>query len=183
MGRVMDWNFQRICNLEGYSFDKKRTQDLRNFPIEKVRLQCAIPPLIIGTLGTICYGWTLFHKTSLAAPLILQFIISLTMTAAFQVMSGMLVDLNPASPSTATAANNFVRCLMGAAGVSLIDKMISGMGAGWAFTLIGLVCAVFSPMLWAEIKYGPKWREERRVRMEAKLEKLKVEKEEQEMKV
>lgn len=40
------------------------------------------------------------------------------------------------------------------------------MGVGWCFTFIPLVCIVFSPLLWVEMKWGPQWREARIVRME-----------------
>jgi hypothetical protein len=44
--------------------------------------------------------------------------------------------------------------------------MIDAMGVGWCFTFIALVCAAASPMLWIEMRWGPKWREERKVKME-----------------
>lgn len=83
-----------------------------------------------------------------------------------KVMSTMLVDLYPLSPATATAANNLVRCLVGAAGTAVIIQMINGMGRGWCFTFIAAVIFVTSPLLWVELKWGPKWREQRRVRVE-----------------
>ena len=87
-----------------------------------------------------------------------------------KVMSTMLVDLYPSSPATATAANNLVRCLMGAAGTAVIIQMINGMGRGWCFTFIAAVIFFTSPLLWVEMKWGPKWREQRRVRMEKREE-------------
>ena len=87
-----------------------------------------------------------------------------------KVMSTMLVDLYPSSPATATAANNLVRCLMGAAGTAVIIQMINGMGRGWCFTFIAAVIFFTSPLLWAEMKWGPKWREQRRVRVEKREE-------------
>ena len=81
-------------------------------------------------------------------------------------MSTMLVDLFPERPATATAANNLVRCLMGAAGTAVILQMVEGMGRGWCFTFIAGVVLVASPMIWALLRWGPGWREERRVRKE-----------------
>lgn len=85
-------------------------------------------------------------------------------------MSIMLVDLYPTSPATATAANNLVRCLMGAAGTAVIIQMIEGMGRGWCFTFIAAVVFFASPILWVEMKWGPKWREARRVRISRQKE-------------
>jgi hypothetical protein len=76
--------------------------------------------------------------------------------------------LYPQSPSTATAANNLVRCFVGAGGTGIINIMIQRMGRGWCFTFIALVCVVASPMLLVELKWGPGWREERRCRIEAR---------------
>ena len=87
-----------------------------------------------------------------------------------KVMSTMLVDLYPSSPATATAANNLVRCLMGAAGTAVIIQMINGMGRGWCFTFVAAVIFFTSPLLWVELKWGPKWREQRRVRVEKREE-------------
>lgn len=36
---------------------------------------------------------------------------------------------------------------------------------GWCFTFISLLCMITMPMLWVELKQGPRWREERRVRV------------------
>ena len=55
--------------------------------------------------------------------------------------------------------------MMGAAGTAVIDIMVTKMGRGWCFTFIALVCIVMLPLMWIETKMGPKWREERRVRM------------------
>lgn len=52
---------------------------------------------------------------------------------------------------------------MGAGGSGIINIMIESMGEGWCFTFIGLVCFIAMPMLWVELKWGPVWREERRV--------------------
>jgi hypothetical protein len=88
----------------------------------------------------------------------------------------LIVDLNPHSPSTATAANNLCRCILGAGGTAVIDIMIRNMGRGWCFTFVALVCAATSPLLLVSLKCGPKWREERLV----KLDKLAEEKRAQE---
>ena len=80
----------------------------------------------------------------------------------------MLVDLYPYSPSTATAANNLCRCLMGAGGSAVIIEMIDTLGRGWCFTLIAGIVYMASPLLCVVTRRGPKWREERRVRIETR---------------
>ena len=73
------------------------------------------------------------QSAPLTVPLVLSFIIGLTVTGSFNVLNTLLVDLYPLSPATATAANNLVGCLMGAAGTAIIVQMIDGMGRGWCF--------------------------------------------------
>lgn len=165
-GRLMDVNYRRVARRAGLSVDLKRGDDMRYFPIEKARIQVFIMPLYLGIACVLCWGWVLEHEAPLAAPLVLSFLIGLTLTGSFNVLSTLLVDLYPLSPATATAANNLVRCLMGAAGTAVIIQMINGMGRGWCFTFIAAVVLFASPMLWAEMRWGPQWREERRVRIE-----------------
>ena len=78
----------------------------------------------------------------------------------------LLVDLYPERPATATAANNLVRCWVGAAGTAVIIQMIEGLGRGWAFMVVGGLVLVASPLLWVEMRWGPGWREWRRLRVE-----------------
>ncbi|KAF2877427.1 major facilitator superfamily domain-containing protein [Massariosphaeria phaeospora] len=169
-GRLMDWNYRRVAQSEGFTIDKKRGDDLSKFPLERARLQVAAPMLALGTSATLCYGWIMQHETNLAAPLVMHFLIGLFLTSAFNCMSVMIVDYYPLSPSTATAANNLVRCLVGAGGTAVINIMIESMGRGWCFTFVAAVVAAASPILWVLLKWGPGWREERRVRGERKSE-------------
>ena len=165
-GKLMDLNYKRVAKATGFIIDHRRGDDLKHYPIEKARLQVLWPLLVCGIGALPCYGWVLELQVPLAAPLVLQFIIGLCLVGAFDVMGVMLVDLYPDNPATATAANNLVRCLLGAAGTGLINRMIDGMGRGWCFTFIALVLVLASPMLWVEQKWGAGWREARRVRMQ-----------------
>jgi len=165
-GKLMDWNFHRTAKKIGYTIVKGKANDLTSFPIERVRIGVAFPLVAIGDVALLCYGWVMYAETSLAVPLVLQFIMGVTLTGAFNAMSVMLVDLYPLSPATATSANNLVRCLMGAGATAVVIYMIDAMGRGWCFTFIAGVVAVLSPILWVLEKWGPGWREARRVRME-----------------
>ena len=62
---------------------------------------------------------------------------------------------------------------MGAGGSAIIEPMISRMRSGWAFTLVGLIVLMTSPILFVVRRWGPVWREERR----ARIAKRKVEEE------
>ncbi|TVY71196.1 Itaconate transport protein [Lachnellula suecica] len=169
-GKMLDRNYKRVARQIGFTIDRKRGDDLRHFPIERARLELIWPLLSFGLACYLCYGWVLEKNANLAAPLVLQFLIGLTVNGSFNILSTLVVDLYPQSPSTATAANNLVRCLVGAGGTGIINIMIDGMGRGWCFTFIALVCIATMPMLWVELKWGPVWREERRVRMDRRDE-------------
>ena len=167
-GKLMDYNYRRVARKVNFTISAKHGDDLRNFPIEKARIQVIYPILALGTAALLCYGWVMQVNAPLAAPLVLQFIIGLCLTGVFDIISTMLVDLYPDQPATATAANNLCRCTLGAGGTAVIIQMIEAMGRGWCFTFVALVVFVSSPMLLAVGKWGPKWREERRVREEKK---------------
>lgn len=168
-GHLMDINYKRVAKRIGMTIDIKRGEDMRNFPIELARIQVIQAILYPGIAAILCYGWALQREAHLAVPLVLLSIIGFSLTGTFNVVTVMLVDLYPASPATATAASNLIRCLMGAGGTAVIIQMIDGMGRGWCFTFVAALCFVASPLLWVAVKWGPKWREERRVRVEKHL--------------
>jgi MFS family permease len=92
----------------------------------------------------------------------------MSLTGAFNTVSTLLVDLYPEQAAKATAANNFMRCLLGAGATALIDPMLNAMGRGWCYTFIAFVMLGTSPLLLFVIRHGPRWREERRVKLEAR---------------
>ncbi|OBT68707.1 hypothetical protein VE03_01630 [Pseudogymnoascus sp. 23342-1-I1] len=167
-GKLLDRNYKRIAKRIGFSIDRKHGDDLRHFPIEEARIGIMWPILSVGLASILCYGWAMEMNAPLAAPLVLTFLIGFCVNGSFNILSTLMVDLYPQSPATATAANNLVRCFMGAGGTGIINIMVDKMGRGWCFTFIALVCTVTMPMLLAEIKWGPGWREERQVRLDAK---------------
>ncbi|KFY97837.1 hypothetical protein V500_01881 [Pseudogymnoascus sp. VKM F-4518 (FW-2643)] len=167
-GKLLDRNYKRIAKRIGFAIDRKHGDDLRYFPIEEARIGIMWPILSVGLASILCYGWAMEMNAPLAAPLVLTFLIGFCVNGSFNILSTLMVDLYPQSPATATAANNLVRCFMGAGGTGIINIMVEKMGRGWCFTFIALVCTVTMPMLLAEIKWGPGWREERQVRLDAK---------------
>ncbi|KAJ5968836.1 hypothetical protein N7501_005084 [Penicillium viridicatum] len=166
-GKLLDFNYRRLAKQLNFPLTKNRQTDLRNFPIEKARLQLAFPLLALGSLSILVFGWFLNYGIHLAAPTCILFLMGLTLTGAFNTISTLLVDLYPTQAAKSTAANNFVRCLLGAGATALIDPMLSAMGRGWCFTFIALVMLATTPLLLIVIRKGPDWREERRLKEEA----------------
>ncbi|KIY01952.1 uncharacterized protein Z520_02090 [Fonsecaea multimorphosa CBS 102226] len=174
-GQLLDRNFARWCKKLGVKIRKGRNQDLSNFPIEKVRLQIAIPAAYLTSMFVLAFGWILHANGPLPALLVVLFFTSYSMSIAFNVTSTLLVDFYPKAPATATAANNLVRCGLGAGATAAVIPMIDAWGRGWTFTFLTLGLVTTSPMLWAVYFWGMKWRTERNQR-ETRARQLKEEK-------
>ena len=102
-----------------------------------------------------------------------------TVVSVMNAITSLLVDLVPNQSSSVTACvchclfgfndvlifpswqNNVVRCLMGAGMVTIINPIITAMGNGWAYVLLGGFCILVSPLIWIEVRWGPIWRERR----------------------
>ena len=125
--------------------------DLKDFPLEQARLQITLPMLAIGTAAILCYGWILQVEPSVAAPLAMHFLVGLFLTGAFNSLGVMVVDYYPLSPATATAANNLMRCSLGAAGSAIINIMIDTENQ-YQLTLVDQQIAITSAEKMYEMK-------------------------------
>ena len=176
-GKILDWRFRQVARALGVSTDKKRGNELRAFPIEKARLSVIWVPTFVSAATLVAWGWILAAGVHIAVPLIVMFISGGCMSGAMAVMSTLLVDLYPHSPATVSSSLNICRCLMSAAGTAVVQFIINAWGLGWTYTFLGLLVVVCAPMLWVVQRWGPRWREERAVRVERREERRKREKE------
>jgi len=80
------------------------------------------------------------------------------------------VDSYPMHPSSVTAAQNIVRCLVGAGATAVVQPMLEAVGDGWTFTVLGALVLATLPPVWVQKKWGPGWRERRAVREEREEE-------------
>lgn len=167
-GKLLDFNYRRLAKKMGFPVVKNRFVDLREFPIERSRLEIAFPTLTVGSVSILAFGWCLNYGVHLAAPTTILFVMGLALTACFNTVSTLLVDLYPTQAAKATAANNIVRCLLGAGATAVVDLMLAAMGRGWCFTFISLVMLCTAPLFFIVISRGPRWREERRKKEEAR---------------
>lgn len=157
-GYLIDWNYERIASSRDMLVTKGRAS---NFPIEEARLQIALPMLYFGAAVIVTYGWVLQAQTHIAIPLVLLLCIGYSITACFNIMNVLIVDLNYDYPATATAANNLVRCSLGAGSTAMVTPMIDAIGRGWAFTVVATMWLIMSPLLLVISRQGPKWREDK----------------------
>ncbi|KAI5208618.1 citrate synthase [Aureobasidium subglaciale] len=167
-GKAVDWNYRRHARLNGFPFVKNKQQDMTEFPLEEARLEIALPLFYIGALCVLGYGWVMDKHVSLAGPIILLFVMGYALTAAFQILNIVMLDVYPGRPATASAANNIVRCEMGAATSAAIIPMTKAMGNGWAYTLLALLLIAYSPALLLTMKSGVKWRRAKKQKEEQK---------------
>ncbi|KAH8681739.1 major facilitator superfamily domain-containing protein [Xylariales sp. PMI_506] len=170
VGKMTTWNYRRHCVKLGIPFERTKQQDLSDYPIEKARLQVGLPLLVLSTAVLCTWGFALQYNAPVAVPCILLFLMGVGMVGFSNTTSTLVVDIYPGNAGAATASNNLTRCLVGAAASAVIDPMINGVGAGWAFFIIGAINAVAAPVLFLIMKNGIKWRK-------AKLERSRLRKE------
>ncbi|RMZ86350.1 hypothetical protein DV736_g6424, partial [Chaetothyriales sp. CBS 134916] len=115
-GYIQDRNYAKVARAHGFPVEKKRGTDLTHFPIERARMASVWPLIYVGGAATIGFGWAIDQHTPLAVPLVMTFLMALWLTAVYNSMNILLIDLYPNSPSTASAANNLTRCFMAAGG-------------------------------------------------------------------
>ena len=77
----------------------------------------------------------------------------------------MLTEFMPRKASSGVAANNFVRNIFSGVGAIVAEPIISAIGDGWLFTIMGLWAMASCVVVWAMRHYGDQWR----IRMEKEL--------------
>ena len=169
VGRLADWNYKRHATHLGVSVDKRRQQDLSDFPIEVARLEIALPLVGLAAATLTAYGWVLQTEQQLAAPLILLFFVGVAGSGAFSIVSTLVVDVCPESAGQATAANNLVRCFLGAGASAVVGPMLKRLGRGGTYTIVGGLWVAFVPLMLGIMKWGKAWREEKRKRGELRM--------------
>ena len=171
IGRAMDWRYRvhaRRLGLPVEKGKKSKQHDMLEFPIERARLEIAMPLTYLGGAIIVAYGWCVDKGVSVAGPVVLLFFLGYTLVAGFQALTVLIVDLNRASPATATAANNLVRCLLGAGASAIVNPITEKVGYGWTCTIAAGVWLSFTPLLFVLMKYGPGWRKKKAERVKAK---------------
>ncbi|KAI5211633.1 hypothetical protein AUEXF2481DRAFT_234925 [Aureobasidium subglaciale EXF-2481] len=162
VGVFLDRNYKRLIQ----QLDPTNAKDPESFPIERARLQVAIPAVYVSAIITITYGWVMHYNTSLAGPLIMLFLVGNSTTGAFNVFNTLIVDINLHQPATASAASNLTRCGMGAIFTAFAQPLVSAIGIGWASTAVAFLWVLTSPCLWVVMIWGPKWRAAEKQRRE-----------------
>lgn len=125
-------------------------------PVPEARL----PPMAIGgvifTIGLFGFGWTGQADTSFWAPLIFTIPTGAGFSICFQQCINFLVDVyGPhGSAASATAANTFLRSLMGCGLPLAVRPMFGALGIGPGMSVLGGVAAIAIPVPFLFMKFG-----------------------------
>lgn len=172
MGPLINRNFRRHAARLGIAVDSSRQTDLSNFPIERARLEVGAPLLTLSIAVMLGWGWAMqADHVSVAVPCVLLFLMGVGMIGFINTVNTLLIDIYPSKAGAAVAANNLTRCLLGAAASAAIQPMITALGSGWAYFLLGALYIVCSPLLVVVMRKGPKWRAEVAAKEKRKKEK------------
>jgi predicted MFS family arabinose efflux permease len=106
----------------------------------------------------IIYGVLIPLRPPLLVALIVVFIICFCITAAYNVMNILIVDLYYETPATAIAANNLVRCFLGAIAAAVVNPLIRQIGVQWTYCFVSAAMGLVTPILGAVYVQGWEWR-------------------------
>ncbi|GMG04758.1 unnamed protein product [Aspergillus oryzae] len=139
IGYLMDYNHRlterEYCEKHNYPPGTRvNLKTHPDFPIETARMRNTWWITVIFIVCVAVYGVSL--RTHLAVPIILQYIIAYCSTGIFTINSALVIDLYPGASASATAVNNLMRCLIGAAGVAAVQPIIDALGPTYTFVLL-----------------------------------------------
>jgi predicted MFS family arabinose efflux permease len=161
-GKLMDWNYRVIAGKHGLSINQSSGDDIRHFPIEEARSRGCYAIFALYLLEVVGLGWVIQYKVHCSVPLILQFLIGAHGTIIHQTFNALLVDIFPENASTAAAAGNITRCGLAAALVAAMQPLVSVIGHGFFFTLVGLLGSLSGILAIILLRLkGREWRRER----------------------
>ncbi|KAL3456455.1 major facilitator superfamily domain-containing protein [Aspergillus heterothallicus] len=138
MEKTLDWNYRRYALTVSSPLNRHRTTDLKDFPIERARLQPFFPAILLCIATMISYGFVLQKAPHISVQLVLQLFNGFATVSATNSLNTLLIDLFPNRPATAAAACNLVRCWLGALGAAVVDHMLRNIGIGWCFVIFGV---------------------------------------------
>ncbi|TVY68622.1 Itaconate transport protein [Lachnellula suecica] len=158
-GKLMDYNYKVTACSIGHTINKVYGDDLDNFPIERARARgCWY--LLAAYIGALAgFGWSVQERAHESVPMIMQFLLGALCTCFQQTFNCLLVDIFPASPSTAAAAGNITRCALSAVAVAVMQPLVGIMGRGWFFTTLAIISGGGGLVAnFVLLKWGMKWR-------------------------
>lgn len=161
-GKLVDRNFAKVARRKNITLDRKKAEDLKEFPIEDARYRHIAYYIAFEIVLVIGYGWAIIYRVHPAVPLVMQFFVCAASTLLSHTASALLVDVFPNNSSTSYASGQVMRCGLSAASAAILDPLTNAVGRGWYFTVFGLfvgLSGIVSVTI-SRIK-GMKWRQKR----------------------
>ena len=157
---------------EGRSKEEVRnlidTDPYYTFNLCKARLHAAFVTLVLSSAFFCAFGWCIEAHTSIAPILVFSGLGSLFSNCILTMSTTLMVDFFASKASTATGCLNLFRCLLAAIYIACLSRMISSLGFGGLFTLLGGISWLSSLPLYLVIRRGKKLSFERK-RAEKKI--------------
>ncbi|KAJ6127758.1 hypothetical protein N7471_008975 [Penicillium samsonianum] len=157
-GVLVDWNYGRARRTAGQTVHKNQKQDIIGFPIEQARLQIGLPMTVLAAVSIVVYAVLIPLKPPLLVALMVVFVICFCITAVYNVMNILIVDLYYETPATVMAANNLVRCFLGAGAAAMVNPLIKRIGVQWTYCFVSGAIALVIPVLGVVYVQGWEWR-------------------------
>ncbi|KAJ5770012.1 uncharacterized protein N7511_002063 [Penicillium nucicola] len=104
------------------------------------------------------YGWAAEKGVFWLVPMIANFFFGVGSMLIFSMVTTMLTEFMPKKSSEGVALNNFVRNIFSCVGSLVTAPIISAIGNGWLFTILGIVGFASSSVIYLMRIYGPRWR-------------------------
>ncbi|RMJ22061.1 multidrug resistance transporter, partial [Aspergillus sp. HF37] len=133
-GRWMDKIMQREAR-KANRYDEHGNLIYR--PEDRMRENAWLGALMYPS-ALIWYGWTAENGIFWLVPMIANFFFGMGSMIIFSMATTMLTEFMPKKSSTGVALNNFVRNIFSCVGSLVTAPIITAIGNGWIFTILGL---------------------------------------------
>ncbi|PLB53510.1 MFS general substrate transporter [Aspergillus steynii IBT 23096] len=158
VGKLADWNFRGHGRLAGQQIAGNIQPRLQEIPVEKARLQIALPLVYASCAMIVIYSWVMNYNVHVAGPLVMLFFIALSVSGAITTLNALNVDCHADRAASTMAAINVFRSTFSAGAIAAVVPLIERIGLGWTGTLVAAIWLVCSFLLWVVYVYGFLWR-------------------------
>lgn len=148
-GRILDWNYKRRKVVHDAQYAHLDRYERPKFNLRKVRLELCVFTTVLLICFSVVFGWCLQYKVNIAPILIATFVISFCCVSQLSAITTLLVDMYPGQGSALTSCVNFVRCILAAIGIGVLQRMIDAMGEGGTYTLMAGFCLIAEVVLYS----------------------------------
>ncbi|KXJ89305.1 major facilitator superfamily domain-containing protein [Microdochium bolleyi] len=161
-GKLLDWEYARAKTRHAVAVEEAMNagrENVPSFPKEHARLRTIPAHVVVMAAAVVGWGASIGHSAPIAVPLVLQAILGYTGMAVLNSTTTLMIDILQSRSSSATACINCTRCLLGAMMVGVTERMVSSaLGYTWAYMLLAGVCLLCIPLMYLEMRVGPRFR-------------------------